>query len=397
MSSGQNANHNPQSNHSGHANNHKQNAPAMVHQQPPPRHRQYAPQSHMPPNMSMPPQYASEAPPTMGPPPQMVMKGQPPPPHTIVMLPPQGPGQLLVVQGIAPPPGPNQKMMNPLPQRPPRGRDETVQDLKNFQDNYVLAPNPNASPGLTGGHPPLQSQQQQQQQLPPPMMHPQSVYAPPPQPPIQAQPPSQIASQQSGEDMKSQGSAGGPSPQPPSSSLPPPANPIQQQQGPPPSPSPGVGPPRQAGGPSQSLDSNSGQGAAGSGEKTEAKKSVLNPQAKPFTPRTPSTPNPSRPHTPQSVGAPQMVQSGPPVQTMGAPNGGNAQPTYQQTYLLQTQKPQFPSNRMRFVPPSTVQALSGSPLTLPYPLYQHSHAQNFHGQQYSMVSCAVLCCVGEQF
>lgn len=372
------------------------------HQQPQPRHRSYAPQSHLPPNMAMPPHssmvYASDVPPPqagMGPPPQMVLKGQPPPQaapqHTIMVVPPGGQpqGQLLVVQGIAGPPPGSQKMMNPMPQRPPRGRDETVQDLKNFQDNYVLAGHPNApSPGLTTGPPPPHQQQQQ----PPPQQfgHPQSVYVPPPQQQQGQQQQQQQQNPSQGDDMKSQ-VGGVPSQQPPTGA------PIHQ--GPPP-PQPGPSPSPMAGtgttptGQQQQDNSNSSSvstpsaSTGGAGEKhpqTEPKKSVLNPQAKSFIPRNPSTPNPSRPHTPQSAGAPPMVQAGA-VQTMqGAPNGGPAPPQYQPAYLMQTQK-SFPGNRMRYaVPQSAVQAATGSPITLPY-MYSGHHPQHFPAQPYSMVS-----------
>lgn len=300
-------------------------------------------------------------------PPQMVLKGQPPPPHTIVMVPPPAQGQLLVVQGIAPPPPGGPKMMNALPQRPPRGRDETVQDLKNFQDSYVLAPNPNASPGLAGP-PPVQQQ-------PPPMM-----YAPPPTNPNQ-QP----------EDIKSQGGVAS-SPQPTSSLPPPPVVPPHHQQGQRPgtTPSPaanmnsnsssnvsGVTPGRPAG-----HDNGSGQQPVLSSDKSEAKKSVLNPQAKPFTPRNPSTPNPSRPHTPQSVG-PQMVATGVVSTMQSGPNGANSQTAFP-PYMMQQKS--FQTSRIRFVPPGSaaVQAATGTPL-MPY-VYHNHPPQHFQSQPYPMVS-----------
>lgn len=357
------------------------------------RHRgSYGPQSHMPPNMAMAPHsagaYAPEAP-AMGPPPQMVPKGQPPPQHTIVMVPQQVPGQMLVVQGVPPPMQPaGQKMMNQMPQRPPRGREETVQDMKNFQDNYVLAPNPNASPGLTGPAQPPPPQ---------PMMHPQSVYAPPPptqqqqQPALQAQPPPPAAVLV---EDKSQGAmsgpAGGPSPQPPSTSLPPPASaPLHQGQAPAPSPSPAAaGNPVTPGRPAPEGN-NATAPATGSGpttgDKPEAKKSVLNPHAKSFMPRNSSTPNPSRPHTPQSAGAPQIMPGGSVPTMPGAPNGGSAQPAYQQTYLMPAQKPAFPNRGMRYTVPPSVQAATGTPITLPYNLYPPQHPQHFQSPQYSMV------------
>lgn len=355
----------------------------------PPRHRY--PQQHQ---QHMPMHSYGAEPPPMGPPPpqstmmqppQMVLKGQPPPPHAIVMVPPQAQGQLLVVQGMPPPQG-GPKMM---PQRPPRGRDETVQDLKNFQDNYVLATNPNASPGLAGP----------QSQQPPPMM-----YAPPPNPNAQQLPPPptpQQQQQQQQDEMKSQGVPSSPQP---TSSLPPPVVPVHHHQGgqrPGPTPSPAANQNNNARPAGQVQDTASGPlqstgAAGGSAEKhvTEAKKSVLNPQAKPFTPRTPSTPNPSRPHTPQSAG-PQMVQSGSvPGSMPGAPNGNSAQPTYQQAYLMQ-QKPQFPNGgRMRYVTPASaaqVQAATGSPITIPGYMYQPHPQQHFATQQpYPMVSTTLL-------
>lgn len=376
----------------GSGNNHsnKSHGPPQ-HHQPPPRHRGYQqqpppPQQHLPPNMAPMPQHAQVGyggdPQGMGPPQPgmmqapMVLKGQPPP-HAIVVVPSQAQGQLLVMQGIPPPaqvaPGSGgQKMMNPMPQRPPRGRDETVQDLKNFQESYVLAPNPNASPGLTG--PPMNAQQ------PPPMM-----YAPPPnpnQPPPQHPPPQQ-------EDHKSQ--SGVPSsPQPQQASLPPPV--VQgHHQGPRPgtTPSPAAaannnanGAPTVRGTGQENAPANAVTtpgGAAGEKHAPEAKKSVLNPQAKPFTPRNPSTPNPSRPHTPQSAG-PQMVPGGGAggVPVMSAtPNAGAAQGPYQ-SYMVQ-QRRAGPGGRMQYAQPS-VQAATGTPLTMPYLPYPSHGPQHFPPQ-----------------
>lgn len=248
------------------------NKNAMGHpQQPPPqRHRgPYAPQSHLPPNMTMPPHstvaYQPEGPP-LG----------PPPPHNILTMPPPVP-KMVAVPAPTPQqqqqqPGQKNMISNPLPQRPPRGRDEAVQELKNFQDNYVLAA-------------------------------PQSVFvaAPAPQ---QSQ-----AAVASVEDKSQVG--GVPSPQP--------------------APVPSQAPPPAAVMPSGSA----APAGAAAGDKPEAKKSVLNPHAKSFQPRNSSTPNPSRPHTPQSAGAPQMVPGGP-VQLMpGGPNGGGAAQTVY-PYLMQS-------------------------------------------------------------
>lgn len=64
------------------------------------------------------------------------------------------------------------------------------------------------------------------------------------------------------------------------------------------------------------------------------KKHMLNPSAKPFTPRSPSTPNPSRPHTPQTPV---------PLTAMYAPQGAQlaaAMPSQQgPIYMMPGQQP----------------------------------------------------------
>ncbi|GAB0093013.1 hypothetical protein DMENIID0001_080650 [Sergentomyia squamirostris] len=313
------------------------NAPSGTQQQQkaqmPPRNmrQQYTPQATAPPP---PPQVAyTEPPPSMvmaaG---QMGAMGKPPMhvahPHAHVvathMAPPPPPGEAIsppgmVHQIITVP----QKMVSapPQPQRTPRSREEQVQEFRNFKDNFQLAP-----PSNTHQHPPPDHS-------PPQIQVPQQ---PPP-------PPQAVVVLEGGAVMKSQHQSPSP-PQEMQQQMPPPQmmNPAVPQQPPPqqvtpqpqvqqpplavtPSsgaPSASTTPPQQSGAPPPASTPSSGSdGSPAVAEKPAGtKKYVLNPAAKPFTPRSPSTPNPSRPHTPQTPGPP-IVQA-----AATAPTGGYPQP-----------------------------------------------------------------------
>ncbi|XP_067615542.1 ataxin-2 homolog isoform X2 [Eurosta solidaginis] len=125
-------------------------------------------------------------------------------------------------------------------------------------------------------------------------------------------------------------------------------------------------------------------GTATNGTTTIKKTHVLNPSAKPFTPRSPSTPNPSRPHTPQT---PVPIQS---LYTTGAHVQAASQTPM---YVMQSQQPAFQApthpqagqqprmRRNNYGPMATSQThvsattATGQPLLAAAPIQQFIHYQ----------------------
>ncbi|XP_039231667.1 ataxin-2 homolog isoform X2 [Drosophila yakuba] len=134
------------------------------------------------------------------------------------------------------------------------------------------------------------------------------------------------------------------------------------------------------------------------------KKHVLNPSAKPFTPRGPSTPNPSRPHTPQTPV---------PMANIYTTTGGHVPPAANQPiYVVQPQHPfppqthpqagQPPRLRRSNYPPMaasqmhvSASAATGQPLITAGPIpqfiqYAHApHQQQFQSHTYAPMQMRV--------
>ncbi|XP_055715317.1 ataxin-2 homolog isoform X1 [Phlebotomus papatasi] len=421
--------------------------------QMPPRNirQQYAPAAAPqvaytePPPSMVGPQAMPNPMPNMGKPPMHVAH-----PHAHVvtthMAPPPGPGEAMSPPGIVhqiiqvPP-----KLVSapPQPQRTPRSREEQVQEFRNFKENFHLAPS-SAHQHPQPDHSPPQMQVPQQ----PPPPQPQQVgvmespaaaksqHQPPspPQemqqmPPQQQIPPPQIINTQA---MQPAVVATQPPQQPP----PPQQVPPAQQQQPPLAVTPSSGAPSASTTPPQQVQQSGGvtggaaTGEAGSGvaeKPAGTKKFVLNPAAKPFTPRSPSTPNPSRPHTPQTPG-PAIVQG-----AATAAAGGYPQPAQHvataptslmtiPTYVVPTQQGPFQTSQHHHAGQQSryrkkvgysssaprwdrrnlsypvqasqiqVQAATGTPILaaapiqqfMPYPQTPH-HPQQFHSQPYQHV------------
>ncbi|KAF5272007.1 hypothetical protein FQR65_LT04988 [Abscondita terminalis] len=126
-----------------------------------------------------------------------------------------------------------------------------------------------------------------------------------------------------------------------------------------------------------------------------AKEFVLNPAAKPFTPRSPSTPSVSRPHTPQTPSHTQYI----PTAAVGGPPGQPSMPVVM-GYMLPSQA-QYPpqghpqGNRIRKVPMGQIRAdmasqmqvaaATGQPLLAPAPLQQFVYPPGINPQAYQQM------------
>lgn len=131
---------------------------------------------------------------------------------------------------------------------------------------------------------------------------------------------------------------------------------------------------------------------------TVAKKHVLNPAAKPFTPRSPSTPTQSRPHTPQTpVPTPiptAGIFAGPHVQAAQHPMYV-IQPHPQQTFQQAAGHPGVPVQQGRLRRPQIATQMqvsaataTGQPLlTAPFLHYQQTatHPSHFQTQPYQQM------------
>lgn len=197
------------------------------------------------------------------------------------------PHQIIVQQPIlqAPTGIPNQ---NQMPQRQPRSRDETTQEFRKFHNNFKLE---------TSSHPQdnrNQQQQQQQQQAPPQIPQndntPQQIQSQsiPGHQQQQSKPQREPRQQQqSGPIVNDSNATHQMQMQPPNQQTQPTTNVQQHQQG----PSPNVI------NSNNSINNNNTSDAdksGGGGSTPGTKKFVLNPSAKPFTPRTPATPSATR-------------------------------------------------------------------------------------------------------
>lgn len=198
------------------------------------------------------------------------------------------PHQIIVQQPIlqAPPAGiPNQNQMPP--QRQPRSRDETTQEFRKFHNNFKLE---------ASSHPQdNRNQQQQQQQAPPQSQQQQMSQNDNTQQQIQSIPSHQQSKpqreprqqQQSGPIVNDSNATHQMQMQAPNQQSQAPTNVPQHQQG----PSPNVI------NSNNSINNNNAGDAdksAGGASTPGTKKFVLNPAAKPFTPRTPATPSATR-------------------------------------------------------------------------------------------------------
>ncbi|XP_018322053.1 ataxin-2 homolog isoform X2 [Agrilus planipennis] len=204
--------------------------------------------------------------------------------------------------------------------RGPKHKDDTVKELHKFSQDFKLVP-PNADPVSQQ----LMDQQMQQQQMlsgpPPPQIkqqHPGQQNVPP-------QPQQSISPTQDGVDKVT--------------------NTLKKS----------------------TLNPN-------------AKEFVLNPAAKPFTPRSPSTPSASRPHTPQTPSHSPYISA-----TVSGPPGQHSVPVMMPMNYIVTSQPQYQQqphlqgNRNRKVPlgpmradvsQMQVAAATGQPLLAPAPIQQ---------------------------
>ncbi|XP_037921942.1 ataxin-2 homolog isoform X2 [Hermetia illucens] len=294
---------------------------------------------------------------------------------------------------LTPPQQVQQQQLSPMQPPPPPLQQQHSQQQQHHSQPPPQHPPPQPQQHQSQSHSHQQQQQQQPQQqqtepiavastpkaAPQQMQHQeQQTYTsqpPPPQPQLQQQP-----QQQQPPTIIQPANTG-------ISSIPSSTTPPQQQQ--------------QQTPPQQQILNNSNSSSDPSptaAEKPAVKpKHVLNPSAKPFTPRSPSTPNPSRPHTPQTPG-PAMtpnVYAGP---HMSATGGG------QITYVMPQGSFQTPPHghggqgRLRRGPvlgasQLQVTAATGQPLLtaagpMPTPFLQYQqapHPSHYPSQPYQQM------------